>query len=180
MGGQLPFDRHDWWVDRCGHEVRYVIDFYFHEEAAGTPQVRAFYIGVFLAWNGCASHTGAPQCRHSRCGCGLHWTVWRACWTAPRCPSTRPLRASGCPAPSLVLPAMSAGRHCRSTHQADTEPACCNCWQGLLYTAARTLPTNGQAGSSLVNDSSKGTRQERYRTRPSKARCQAFCSSSRC
>ncbi len=39
MGGQLPFDRHDWWVDRCGQEVRYVIDFYFHEEAAGTPEV---------------------------------------------------------------------------------------------------------------------------------------------
>lgn len=23
-----PFDRHDWLVDRCGREVRYVIDFY--------------------------------------------------------------------------------------------------------------------------------------------------------
>lgn len=23
-----PFDRHDWVVDRCGTEVRYVIDFY--------------------------------------------------------------------------------------------------------------------------------------------------------
>lgn len=23
-----PFDRHDWIVDRCGREVRYVIDFY--------------------------------------------------------------------------------------------------------------------------------------------------------
>ena len=40
FGGQLPFDRHDWWVDRCGQEVRYVIDFYFHEHAAGTPEVR--------------------------------------------------------------------------------------------------------------------------------------------
>lgn len=24
----LPFDRHDWIVDRCGKQVRYVIDFY--------------------------------------------------------------------------------------------------------------------------------------------------------
>lgn len=24
----LPFDRHDWIVDRCGKEVRYVIDYY--------------------------------------------------------------------------------------------------------------------------------------------------------
>lgn len=25
---ELPFDRHDWIVDRCGKEVRYVIDYY--------------------------------------------------------------------------------------------------------------------------------------------------------
>lgn len=24
----LPFDRHDWIVDRCGKEVRYIIDYY--------------------------------------------------------------------------------------------------------------------------------------------------------
>lgn len=28
MGYELPFDRHDWVVDRCGTEVRYVIDYY--------------------------------------------------------------------------------------------------------------------------------------------------------
>ncbi|KAJ3065536.1 hypothetical protein HDU98_011116 [Podochytrium sp. JEL0797] len=28
VGYKLPFDRHDWYVDRCGKEVRYVIDFY--------------------------------------------------------------------------------------------------------------------------------------------------------
>jgi cytochrome c heme-lyase len=39
LGGQLPFDRHDWWVDRCGREVRYVIDFYYNEELGGTPNV---------------------------------------------------------------------------------------------------------------------------------------------
>lgn len=26
--GLLPFDRHDWTVDRCGREVRYIIDYY--------------------------------------------------------------------------------------------------------------------------------------------------------
>lgn len=25
---ELPFDRHDWVIDRCGTEVRYVIDYY--------------------------------------------------------------------------------------------------------------------------------------------------------
>eukprot|EP01083_Nonionella_stella_P043936 118529_1 len=28
MGGPYPFDRHDWVVDRCGKEVRYIIDYY--------------------------------------------------------------------------------------------------------------------------------------------------------
>ena len=28
MGYELPFDRHDWVVNRCGKEVRYVIDYY--------------------------------------------------------------------------------------------------------------------------------------------------------
>jgi cytochrome c heme-lyase len=28
LGYVLPFDRHDWVVDRCGKEVRYIIDFY--------------------------------------------------------------------------------------------------------------------------------------------------------
>jgi hypothetical protein len=39
LGGPDPFDRHDWIVDRCGREVRYVIDFYFYDDKAGTPQV---------------------------------------------------------------------------------------------------------------------------------------------
>lgn len=28
MGYELPFDRHDWIVDRCGKDVRYIIDYY--------------------------------------------------------------------------------------------------------------------------------------------------------
>ena len=40
LGYRLPFDRHDWVVDRCGREVRYIFDFYFHEQKAGTPEVR--------------------------------------------------------------------------------------------------------------------------------------------
>jgi cytochrome c heme-lyase len=28
MGYELPFDRHDWIVDRCGQDVHYVIDYY--------------------------------------------------------------------------------------------------------------------------------------------------------
>lgn len=42
MGGPEPFDRHDWTIDRCGKEVRYVIDFYFYDDKAGTPEVRSY------------------------------------------------------------------------------------------------------------------------------------------
>lgn len=28
FGYELPFDRHDWVIDRCGTEVKYIIDFY--------------------------------------------------------------------------------------------------------------------------------------------------------
>ncbi|XP_063703364.1 holocytochrome c-type synthase [Culicoides brevitarsis] len=28
LGYELPFDRHDWIVDRCGKDVRYIIDYY--------------------------------------------------------------------------------------------------------------------------------------------------------
>lgn len=28
LGYPYPFDRHDWIIDRCGKEVRYVIDYY--------------------------------------------------------------------------------------------------------------------------------------------------------
>lgn len=27
-GGEAPFDRHDWFIERCDQEVRYVIDYY--------------------------------------------------------------------------------------------------------------------------------------------------------
>lgn len=37
LGYKLPFDRHDWIVDRCGREVRYVIDFYNAAPLPGMP-----------------------------------------------------------------------------------------------------------------------------------------------
>ncbi|RUP45506.1 cytochrome c heme lyase [Jimgerdemannia flammicorona] len=38
LGSPRPFDRHDWVVDRCGREVRYVIDYYSApEDIPGQP-----------------------------------------------------------------------------------------------------------------------------------------------
>ena len=37
QGFKLPFDRHDWVVDRCGREVRYIIDFYSGPPQPGAP-----------------------------------------------------------------------------------------------------------------------------------------------
>ena len=39
LGYAAPFDRHDWVVDRCGREVRYIIDFYEGHEGEGGPVV---------------------------------------------------------------------------------------------------------------------------------------------
>jgi cytochrome c heme-lyase len=43
MGYQLPFDRHDWIVDRCGkREVRYIIDYY--DGGAVDPKSKLFTV----------------------------------------------------------------------------------------------------------------------------------------
>ena len=41
LGYTLPFDRHDWIIDRCGKRVTYVIDFY-----KGQGSGLAFYLDV--------------------------------------------------------------------------------------------------------------------------------------
>ena len=38
MGYEMPFDRHDWIIDRCGKEVRYVIDYYDGDLQPGTHE----------------------------------------------------------------------------------------------------------------------------------------------
>lgn len=35
LSGVLPFDRHDWYVSRCGKEVRYILDYYSMEDGDG-------------------------------------------------------------------------------------------------------------------------------------------------
>lgn len=46
LGYKLPFDRHDWVVDRCGREVRYVIDFYNAAPPPGSLAPAAVYLDV--------------------------------------------------------------------------------------------------------------------------------------
>jgi len=49
LGYPLPFDRHDWIVDRCGTEVRYVIDYYHHDDLAhkdATPKDKGDWSAV--------------------------------------------------------------------------------------------------------------------------------------
>ncbi|WVQ82175.1 hypothetical protein IAT38_004303 [Cryptococcus sp. DSM 104549] len=53
LGYTPPFDRHDWIIDRCGTQVRYVIDFYTGR--AGVDKKLAFYLDVRPAvddWEG--------------------------------------------------------------------------------------------------------------------------------
>ncbi|KAL1006688.1 hypothetical protein UPYG_G00075430 [Umbra pygmaea] len=56
MGYELPFDRHDWIVDRCGKEVRYVIDYYDGEVNKDTYQfsildVRPAFDSIDAVWD---------------------------------------------------------------------------------------------------------------------------------
>lgn len=42
LGYELPFDRHDWMVDRCGKCVRYIIDYY--DGGAVDPESHQFAV----------------------------------------------------------------------------------------------------------------------------------------
>ncbi|KAI8335953.1 cytochrome c/c1 heme lyase-domain-containing protein [Chlamydoabsidia padenii] len=46
LGYALPFDRHDWTVDRCGEKVTYVIDFYAGKQDPKRPNGVSFYLDV--------------------------------------------------------------------------------------------------------------------------------------
>ncbi|KAF9203782.1 Cytochrome c1 heme lyase [Haplosporangium sp. Z 27] len=46
MGYTLPFDRHDWVVDRCGKQVTYIIDFYSGRPDPRYPEAPSFYLDV--------------------------------------------------------------------------------------------------------------------------------------
>ncbi|KAF9979359.1 Cytochrome c1 heme lyase [Actinomortierella ambigua] len=46
MGYALPFDRHDWVVDRCGKQVTYIIDFYSGKPDPRYPEAPSFYLDV--------------------------------------------------------------------------------------------------------------------------------------
>ncbi|KAF7295279.1 Cytochrome c heme lyase [Mycena indigotica] len=58
LGYTAPFDRHDWVVDRCGLQMRYIIDFYTgHSQPGGGP---SFYLDVRPAldnWEGVKMRT---------------------------------------------------------------------------------------------------------------------------
>ncbi|KAI9208096.1 cytochrome c/c1 heme-lyase [Polychytrium aggregatum] len=54
FGYTLPFDRHDWVVDRCGKRITYVIDFYSGDTKATKPGQVSFYLDVrpAISWEG--------------------------------------------------------------------------------------------------------------------------------
>ncbi|WVW83650.1 hypothetical protein I302_105671 [Kwoniella bestiolae CBS 10118] len=56
LGYTPPFDRHDWLIDRCGTQVRYVIDFYTGKSGLGDDASKmSFYLDVRPAvdnWEG--------------------------------------------------------------------------------------------------------------------------------
>lgn len=70
LGYKLPFDRHDWIVDRCGTEVRYVIDFY---NAAPMPNMpTALHLDVRPALD-------SPSLLWERLSMQMSW-IWSGRW----------------------------------------------------------------------------------------------------
>lgn len=43
LGNERPFDRHDWIVDRCGKQVRYVIDYYHDERKSSLDELPGLF-----------------------------------------------------------------------------------------------------------------------------------------
>ncbi|KAG6869081.1 hypothetical protein C0993_003401 [Termitomyces sp. T159_Od127] len=55
LGYSAPFDRHDWIVDRCGVQTRYIIDFYTGHSQGSSDNNLSFYLDVRPAldtWEG--------------------------------------------------------------------------------------------------------------------------------
>ena len=56
FGFKLPFDRHDWIVDRCGHRVRYIIDYYHNRDGMfidcrPAPTMEGLYQRIKRLWS---------------------------------------------------------------------------------------------------------------------------------
>ncbi|KAI9143802.1 cytochrome c/c1 heme-lyase [Paraphysoderma sedebokerense] len=69
-GTPRPFDRHDWVIDRCGKEVRYIIDYYSAPDEGDTP---VFYVDVRPALD-------SPTSVMDRVKVGLNeiWERWQS------------------------------------------------------------------------------------------------------
>lgn len=68
-GSPRPFDRHDWYIGRCGQERRYVIDYY--EGAEETPGVPVFFLDVRPALD----DAGSIFCR-AKAAAQDKWAEW--------------------------------------------------------------------------------------------------------
>lgn len=85
---ELPFDRHDWLIDRNGHTVRYVIDYYDGEMDKKTYEFSLLDVRPALDTPGAA------------------WDRMKVCWyrwtAAPSQPGAAPQVAPPCPSEAEV------------------------------------------------------------------------------
>lgn len=89
MGYRKPFDRHDWIVDRCGVEQRYILDFYSGQDS---PDPNA-PVSVHLDVRPDLTFTGAVDRLRKSYDDFANRTLGSAWMTAPPLP-IGPLRAS--------------------------------------------------------------------------------------
>ncbi|KAF4659722.1 hypothetical protein FOZ61_004532 [Perkinsus olseni] len=74
LGGWTePFDRHDWYIDRCGTTVRYVVDFYDGRPPEGTAHLPLSQqpVSIFVDARPAVSTLNDDSCSYD---CG--WIAW--------------------------------------------------------------------------------------------------------
>lgn len=95
LGYELPFDRHDWIVDRCGKHVRYIIDYY--DGGAVDPDTYQFTI---LDVRPAFDSVGAVWDRMK--AAWMRWTTDRRVYHTGE---TMPMPAAASPSPAAEVPA---------------------------------------------------------------------------
>lgn len=95
--GDRPFDRHDWFVNRCGREVRYIIDYYDRPEQHAHDQLPSLHDETSVKSIELNVRCASPSARRP---C--------LCTRRRRAHNPRPIRSTRAPAPHTARPQSGA------------------------------------------------------------------------
>lgn len=182
--GDRPFDRHDWFVNRCGREVRYIIDYYDRPEQHAHDQLPSLHDETSVKSIELNVRCASPSARRP---C--------LCTRRRRAHNPRPIRSTRAPrsphrAPSVRRSTLSKRRPTGRSTPRQTRPSP-SCSHRRVRPRATVLPRPAPSRrrlcwlscvkaapcSSLRWPSATQTRRASKRTRPS---CSAWRPRRRC